>query len=288
MTSRLRLTLDMIKFPHTVFALPFALLSAVLARQAWPEPRELLLIVGAMVGARSAAMTFNRIADRRLDAANPRTSQRALATGALGVGYASLFTTLSAALLVICAWLLNPLAFMLSPLALAILLGYSLTKRVTWASHLFLGLALAGAPLGAWIALTGRLDWPPLVLALGVLTWTAGFDIIYACQDTSFDRDQGLHSIPARFGHDVAFKVSRGLHATTVVLLLLLSAVSPLGWLFALGVVLAAVLLIYEHSIVGPNKLERVQEAFFSVNGMVSVALLLFGALDLTLLGGLV
>jgi len=283
--SRLALTLEMIKFPHTVFALPFALLSALIARGGLPTARETALILVAMAAARSAAMTFNRIADRRLDAMNPRTSLRALPAGSLSVGFAAAFTAAAAALLVVAAWLLNPLALKLSPLALLILFTYSYTKRFTWASHFALGLSLAGAPLGAWVALTGRIDLPPLLLALAVLLWTAGFDIIYACQDASFDRDHGLSSIPARFGVAPALKLSSLLHVGTVAVLFWLMPASPLGAVYAAGVVLAAALLVYEHRLVSPTDLSRVDEAFFTVNGLVSVAILFFGALDLALAG---
>jgi 4-hydroxybenzoate polyprenyltransferase len=284
--SRLRLALEMIKFPHTVFALPFALIAALMARRGWPSWRELLLILVAMVGARSAAMAFNRIADRRFDALNPRTRGRPLVSGALGLGFAVAMVLLASAMLVGAAWLLNPLAFKLSPLALLILLGYSYTKRFTWASHLALGLALGGAPLGAWIALEGTLALPPLLLGLAVLTWVAGFDIIYACQDVDFDQKHGLHSIPARFGIERALTASALLHALTIVLLLAAAGTGSLGWLFAAGVTLVGALLFYEHRIVTADNLDRLQEAFFTVNGAVSIVLLLFAAVDQALIGG--
>src|SRR6476659_3851519 len=208
-----RVMLEMIKIEHTVFALPFALLGAMLAAGGWPSWRTIFWVVVAMVGARSFAMAFNRLADRRIDAANPRTASRAIPAGLVSPAAVAVFTVVSAAVLVLAGWQLNPLALALSPVALAILALYSYTKRFTWASHLVLGLALAGAPLGAWIAVRGDVAPAPFVLAAAVLLWVGGFDILYALQDLDFDRRAGLHSIPVRFGVRGALWLSGALHA---------------------------------------------------------------------------
>jgi 4-hydroxybenzoate polyprenyltransferase len=284
--ARARATLDLVKFAHTVFALPFALLAAFLAAGGVPRPRTLALLLLAMVAARTGAMAMNRLADRRYDADNPRTRGRALATGALGAGYVAGLCVASFAVLVLAAWALNPLALKLSPVAVAVLCLYSYTKRFTWLSHLALGLALAGAPLGAWIAVTGAVAWTPVVLGLAVGLWVAGFDVIYACQDVEFDRRAGLHSIPARFGVARALRVSTALHAAMVAVLLTVPLLSSAGAFFTAGVLVVGALLLYEHRLVGPRSLERVDEAFFTANGLVSVVLFLFGALDVVLFGG--
>jgi 4-hydroxybenzoate polyprenyltransferase len=286
MLRRLRDTLELVKFAHTVFALPFALLSAFLAAGGLPRTRTLLLILLAMVAARTGAMAVNRLADRRIDARNPRTRGRALVTGSLSGGFVAALAVLSFGLLVVAAWALNPLALYLSPLAIAILVGYSYSKRFTWLCHAFLGLALAGAPLGAWIAVTGRLSWAPVVLGAAVLLWVAGFDIIYACQDYDFDRATGVQSLPARFGIERALKVSTALHAAMIVCLLGLPLFAPAGAFYVAGVLVAGALLLYEHRLVSARNLSRLDEAFFAANGLLSVALFLFGALDLVVFGG--
>lgn len=261
----------MIKFSHSVFALPFALTSATLAAEGGMVWEKVLWILVAMVGARSAAMGFNRLADQALDAQNPRTSARELPSGRLSRREAWLFVILSGSAFVLGAAMLNPLCLALSPLALGIVFGYSFTKRFTALSHLFLGLALAVAPVGAWLALRGRFDVPPLVLGLAVLSWVAGFDTIYACQDVDFDRAKGLHSLPARLGVGRALLAARGLHATAVGLLLFLYWLAPLHAVYLGGVAGVAVLLVYEHSLVRAEDLSRVNAAFFTVNGWIAV-----------------
>jgi len=278
--SSTRITLNMIKFEHTVFALPFALLGALLAAEGWPAGREVLWIVVAMVGARSAAMAFNRLADLRIDALNPRTSSRALPAGHLSRWFVVLFTLASASVFVLAAHQLNPLCFRLSFPVLLILLIYSFTKRFTRLSHLYLGLCLGLAPLGAWIGVRGEIGWPPVLLGLAVLLWTAGFDIIYACQDVDFDRRQALFSIPEGYGIERGLKVSRGLHLGMLLALLALVRVQGLGWISLLGILLVAGLLWQEHRLVRPNDLSRVNAAFFTLNGYVSILLMLALGLD--------
>lgn len=276
-------TLEMIKFQHTVFALPFALLAAFTAADGVPWLRTLLLILLAMVGARSAAMAFNRLADFRYDASNPRTRIRALPTGAVSRSFVISFTIVSIAVFVLAAWLLNPLAFALSPLALLIILGYSLTKRFTAASHLVLGLALSIAPAGAAIAVEGRLDWRMLLLSAAVLVWTAGFDILYSLQDVEFDSTNGLHSIPARFGAPRALLIARALHAIAIVLLVLFGLAAGFGVLYFVGIAAAVALVIWQHSIVSPTDFSRIDAAFFTANGVLSIVLFAFGAADILL-----
>jgi 4-hydroxybenzoate polyprenyltransferase len=260
----------MIRFSHSVFALPFALASAALAAREGFRWSQIGWILVAMVGARSAAMGFNRLADHAIDARNPRTAARELPTGRLERREVWLFVLASAALLVVAAWRLNPLCLALSPLALLIVFGYSYTKRFTALSHLFLGLGLAIAPVGAWLAIQGRFEPPPLVLALAVLAWVAGFDTIYACQDVEFDRGAGLHSLPARAGIRRALVVARVLHALAVGLLAALYWLTPLHPVYLPGVAAVALLLVYEHSLVR-HDLSRVDAAFFTVNGWISV-----------------
>lgn len=282
----LGLILDMIRFEHTVFALPFALMSALLAANGWPEGRTLFWIVVAMVGARSSAMAFNRLVDQEFDALNPRTAMRALPRGLLHRSQVWAFTVAMAALFLLAAAMLNPLAFALAPLALAVLWGYSYTKRFTDWSHLILGLALGMAPVGAWIAVRGEIGVPSLVLLAAVLCWVAGFDIIYACQDVEFDRRVGLHSLPARLGIGPALWVSRALHGLMVALLLALPRWAPLGGWYHAGVAAVALFLVYEQSLVRPHDLSRVNTAFFTMNGLVSIGLFLFTALDVFWGGG--
>ncbi len=261
----------MIRFSHSVFALPFALTSAALAaREGGVTARQVLWIVVAMVSARSAAMGFNRLVDHAIDAKNPRTAGRELPKGVVTRPEAWVFVAVSAALLVLAAAMLNPLCLMLSPLALAIVLGYSYTKRFTAASHLFLGLSLAVAPVGAWLAIRGRFEAPPLVLALAVLLWVAGFDTLYACQDVEFDRGEGLRSLPARVGVPRALVLARLMHVGTVLLLLLLFRVVPLHPVYLAGVAGVAAILAWEHSLVRPTDLSQVMRAF-NLNGWVSL-----------------
>ena len=280
---KLGMMLEMIKFEHTVFALPFALSSALVAADGLPALRVLGWILLAMVGARSAAMAFNRIADAKLDAVNPRTQSRALPAGLVSISAAWAFTIISAACLVFAAKMLSPLAFALSPVALLVLLGYSYSKRFTSLSHLWLGLALGIAPVGAWIAITGQLGFPSMVLSAAVMLWTAGFDIIYSLQDLDFDRKTGLFSLPARLGPERALLVSRLFHAGMVALLVWFGLLTGRGPIYYAGAVLVAVFLIYEQSIVSARDLSRVNAAFFTVNGCVSIAMLGFVAADVLL-----
>lgn len=278
-----RMTLEMIKFSHTIFALPFALLAALLAAGGWPPVDVLVGILGAMVGARSAAMAFNRLVDASIDARNPRTSRRALPRGQVSRSFVVLFILASVALFVGSAASLNPLCLALSPVALTVVLGYSFTKRFTHASHFALGLALGIAPTGAWLAVTGTFAAAPILLTLIVLLWTAGFDMIYACQDVEFDRREGLHSVPARRGVPLALRQARILHLAMVMGLCLLPLLVSLSWFYCLGVAMVAGVLAYEHSIISPADLSRVDLAFFTLNGLVSVVLALAVAADLSL-----
>lgn len=280
MAGRIRTVLEMIKFEHSVFALPFALTGALLAARSslhgWPTLRQILWIVVAMVAARSSAMTINRIADIRYDKENPRTKTRALATGALSVSFAWAFTTVAVAIFFVAAWQLNPLALKLAPLAIAILFFYSFTKRFTSWSHLFLGLALGISPAAAWIAITGSLDWRMLILCGAVTLWVGGFDVLYACQDVEFDKLAGLFSIPKRFGIPAALQIARVMHIGVVILLGWLAASFGLPWPAWVGIVVVAVLLAYEHSLVRANDLSKLNTAFFKLNGYISMLFLLF------------
>ena len=278
--KRLGITLEMIKFEHTIFALPFALLSAILAAGGWPEAPKLFWIVMAMVGARSAAMAFNRLADQKIDAENPRTKMRALPAGELTASFAVLFTVASAGLFVGAAWKLNSLCFKLSVPVLAILFFYSYTKRFSSYSHLVLGFCLGMAPLGAWIAVRGDVRLTPVLLCAIVMLWTAGFDIIYACQDVEFDRRKELFSLPKRLGVRTALNVSSAMHVLMLFLLVALLFLERLGWVSLAGTALVAALLWYEHSLVRPEDLSKVNASFFTVNGCISVLLLLAVGLD--------
>jgi 4-hydroxybenzoate polyprenyltransferase len=277
--SRIRTVLEMIKFEHSLFALPFALVGALLAARSagailsW---HQLLWIVVAMVGARSAAMTMNRIADVEYDRRNPRTANRALPTGQLSEGFAWAFTAFSSAVLIIAAWRLNPLALKLSPVALGILFLYSYTKRFTSWSHFVLGFCLGISPAAAWIAVRGSLDWRMLILCAAVTLWVGGFDVLYACQDVEFDKSEKLFSIPKKFGVARAFGVARGMHIIMVLLLAWLAWSFHLSWPAWLGIGVVAALLAYEHSLVRPNDLSKMNAAFFTVNGYISLLFLLF------------
>lgn len=270
----------MIKIEHTLFALPFAFLGAVLAANGLPSAWQVLWIVIAMVGARSAAMAFNRIADRSFDAKNPRTAMRAIPAGLLSVGFVWLFIIAAAALFLLAAAMLNRLTLLLAPVALACVLLYSLSKRWTQFSHLVLGACLAIAPTGAWIAVRGEIgSGVPLLLSLVVLFWTAGFDVLYGCQDYDFDRREGLKSIPARFGIGQALWIARGLHAAAFLALLWLFLVTSLGPIAFAGVLATGALLVYQHRLVRADDLGRLNAAFFTTNAFVSVILLVtFGS----------
>lgn len=272
--AKLKTTLEMIKFEHTLFALPFAFLGAVLAANGLPTWTQLLWITVAMVGARSAAMTFNRIVDRDIDGANPRTANREIPSGKLSLGFAWGFLFVSIGVFLLAAWSLNWLTFALSPIALLSVLGYSYAKRFTALAHLILGWALAISPTAAWIAVRGAIDSEvPLLLSLFVLMWTSGFDVLYACQDYEFDKKAGLRSIPARFGIARSLWIARLFHFQAFIVLLLLFLFTGLGWPALVGVGLIGILLVYQHTLVKPNDLSRMNVAFFTTNAFVSVVL---------------
>ena len=276
-------TLEMIKWEHSVFALPFALTGAVLAAGGWPAWRVVGWIVVCMVAARTAAMAFNRLADARIDAENPRTAMRALPAGVLGRGFVTGFVLVSAAVFVLGAARLNRLTLELSPVALLIVLVYSLMKRVTRWSHLVLGLALGIAPSAAWIAVRGSLDWRIVVLTGAVLLWVGGFDVLYACQDFEHDRRVGLNSVPQAFGVQAAFWIARAMHLGMLGLLVWLAVLFGMGKVAMVGIVVVALLLLYEHSIVSPKDLRRMNAAFFTLNGIISVLFFGFVAADVLL-----
>lgn len=282
---KIKTTLEMIKFEHTLFALPFAFLGAVLAANGLPAAWQILWITLAMIGARSAAMTFNRIVDRDIDAGNPRTANREIPSGKLSVKFAWLFFIASFALFLFAAYSLNWLTLILSPVALLSVLGYSYAKRFTALSHLFLGWALAISPTAAWIAVRGAIDSEiPLLLSLFVLMWTAGFDVLYACQDFEFDKKAGLRSIPARFGIKNSLNIARLFHIQAFLVLVLLYFVTELNWLALAGTLAVGALMIYQHTLVKPNDLSQMNAAFFTTNAFVSVILFLTfgGAVFLT------
>ncbi len=281
--AQLAATLEMIKFSHTLFALPFALLAAILAARDLPPWPTMLKILLAMVGARSAAMSQNRLADQAIDAANPRTASRALPSGRLSVGFVRMFLAASVVLFLLAAASLNRLTLLLSPVALAILFAYAYTKRFTWLSHLVLGFCMGLAPVGAWIAVSGSLSKTPLLLGLAVALWGAGFDVLYALQDEEHDRKAGLQSVPARWGTKKALAVSAALHAGMVASLIAVWRLSGGGILFAAGIAASAGALLYQHAIVKPGDLSRVNTAFFTTNGFASVALAAFGIADVLL-----
>jgi 4-hydroxybenzoate polyprenyltransferase len=281
MLRSIRITLEMIKWEHSVFALPFALTGAMLAAHGWPSWSKIGWIILCMISARSAAMAFNRWADADLDAANPRTRMRAIPAGLLTRNFAAGFTVVMSALFLFGAWRLNRLTLILSPVILAVLFLYSYTKRFTRWSHLFLGLALGLAPTGAWIAIRGSLDPRILVLTAAVLFWVAGFDVLYACQDEAHDRTAGLLSIPATLGLVPAFWIARTMHLLMLGLLVWLAVLFHLGPIAAIGIVAVAALLLWEHTLVSPRDLTRLNAAFFTMNGVIAVIFFVFVAADL-------
>jgi len=289
MLRRIGAYLKMIEAAHTVFALPFALVGMFLASResgfahALPSPRTIFFILLAMVGARSAAMGFNRLADARLDAMNPRTKDRAIPSGKISRGKARALVALASLLLVFAAWKLNPLAFKLSPALLLFLFFYSYTKRFTWVSHFFVGACLGAAPLAAWIAVTGEADARILSICLAVMFWTAGFDVLYALQDIEFDKKAGLHSIPRFLGVEKSLWAARFFHLVMAMLLLLSYHLFGLGLLYLAGLILCFAVLAYEHSIISKDDLSRLDMAFFNLNGVVSIAYCLFTYLDLAM-----
>ena len=281
MPTKLAIIFSDIKIQHTVFALPFAVMSAFLAAGGLPEMEKLVWIVVCMVGARSAAMAFNRIVDARFDKENPRTQDRALPSGKISVSNYALFLVASSAVFVFSAWMLNSLAFYLSPVALAIVFFYSLTKRFTAFSHFWLGLAISIAPVGAWVAIREEISFASLLLGAAVVFWLIGFDILYACMDVEADRVNRLHSIPERFGIETALKMALASHMAMVVfLLVLLEPTVLLGGVYLTGVVLVAGLLVYEHSLIKKDDLSKVNMAFFNVNGIISIGLMIFVVVD--------
>jgi 4-hydroxybenzoate polyprenyltransferase len=284
--NKLKIFLQMIKFEHTVFALPFAYLGGFLAarslyRGGFPTFGQLFWITLAMFGARTAAMSLNRLIDRQIDARNPRTAARALPAGELKSAEVYLCALLSFLLLGYSAYQLNLLALQLMPVAVIVLVFYSYTKRFTWACHFVLGIALSLAPMGAWIGITGHWAIPPVLIGLGVMTWTAGFDIIYACQDLEFDQKEGLHSIPARFGLKRGLQISAFLHTLAPLFLIAAGVWQGLSWSYYLGIAAAVILLYRQHRIVSAQDLSRVGPAFFNLNGYLSITLLVFTVIDL-------
>jgi 4-hydroxybenzoate polyprenyltransferase len=278
--QKITLYLRMIKFSHSVFALPFAFTSALIAASGVPAPRQIFLIVVAMVGARSGAMGLNRIIDRKIDAANPRTAGRELPRGAISVPETILFVIVSFGFLMLAAYMLNPLCLKLSPVAMAVLFVYSYTKRFTWVSHFVLGISISAAPLGSWIAVKGSFDLSILPLAFAVIFWLAGFDVLYALQDIEFDRSHGLYSIPKRFGVKKSLYLARILHAISFFLLIVNGRIFGLGVLYWAGMVITSGLFIYEHSLIKENDLSKLDMAFMNMNGYISMTIFLFTLAD--------
>jgi 4-hydroxybenzoate polyprenyltransferase len=285
--SKIRLFMEMIKFEHTIFALPYAYIGMVMAsfytNHSWPGWGTFVWITLAMIGARSAAMGLNRVIDAAIDARNPRTANREIPSGAIKSVEAWLFILGSFVLLGISAWMLNPLCFKLLPLAVGVLVLYPYCKRFTWACHLVLGVADSFAPLGGWLAVTGRFDTPAILLALAVAVWIAAFDIIYACQDVEFDRKNGLHSIPSRFGIAGGLRLSRLMHISTIILFALVPLYVDLGILYWIGVAGVAGLLWFEHRIISPNDMSKIDLAFFKVNSYVASVAFVFTFADIGL-----
>ncbi|CAI6080904.1 UbiA-like polyprenyltransferase [Cohnella sp. JJ-181] len=287
MIRKLKIFLEMIKFEHTIFALPFAyvgtILGSVSVNRELPSWAQCGWILLAMIGARTAAMSLNRIIDKAIDARNPRTAGRAIPAGLLKSSEAVLFVIVSFVLLFWAASQLNALALKLMPIAVFMTVIYSYTKRFTWACHLVLGLTLGLAPLGGWVAVTGTITWPSVVLFVSVALWSTGFDMIYACQDVEFDRKEGLYSYPARFGIAKALFTARIMHVVTLAGFILLLAMTDLSWWYLAGTIVAAVLLYYEHQLVKPGDLSKLNAAFFTMNGVMSTVLFAFTFIDLVL-----
>lgn len=283
--NKIKIFLEMIKFEHTVFALPFAYLGAFLAARylhgGFPTVLQLVWITLAMIGARTAAMSLNRLIDRHIDARNPRTTQRAIPAGLLGASEVYVYVLLSFALLAFAAYQLNLLALKLMPIAVFVLVIYSYMKRITWACHFVLGIALGLAPVGAWIGITGAWALPPVLLGLGVTVWVAGFDVVYACQDVEFDRREGLYSIPAVFGLTRGLEISAFVHVLAPLSFIAVGVLLQLGFLYFLGVGIAIILLYRQHRLVSASDLSKVGVAFFNLNGYLSVMLFVFSLLDL-------
>ena len=281
MFAKLSVIFADIKIQHTIFALPFAIMSAFIAAKGLPQTEKIIWIVVCMVGARSAAMAFNRVLDARFDARNPRTQDRALPAGRVDIRSYWLFLIVSSAIFIFAANMLNSLAFYLSPVALLIVFFYSFTKRFTAYSHFWLGLAIAISPVGAWVAIREEISFSSLILGAAVIFWLVGFDILYSCMDVEFDRSSGLKSIPQKFGIENALRIAFASHGMMVLFLLgLLLFVGQLGVLYSIGVVVVAILLFYEHSLVRPDDLSRINIAFFNINGIISLGLMIFVIID--------
>ncbi len=272
---------NLIKFSHTIFSFPFAVMSAFLAAGGMPGVKQLLLIIAALITARSAAMSFNRLVDTHYDVSNPRTAYRVTLQNKIGRSNMWIFVILCIVIFILCAWALNRLAFYMAPMAILIIFGYSYTKRFTHLSHFVLGLALALSPIGAWVGIQGRLAITPFLLAIAVILWTAGFDIIYACQDIEYDKKLGLHSIPKKLGIRGALILSGILHFFMIGVLLALPRYAGLGTIYSIGVYIVASLLLYEHSLVKPKDLSKINTAFFTVNGIISMGLMGVTLLDI-------
>ncbi len=285
MWNKIKIFLEMIKFEHTVFALPFAYMGALLGSMTvnghLPSWSQIGWVTLAMVGARTAAMSLNRVIDKAIDARNPRTKNRAIPAGLISSAEVILFIVASFALLIWASSQLNPLCVKLLPIAVFFLVFYSYTKRFTWLCHIILGLTIALAPLGGWVAVTGRIDWISIVFYLTVACWTAGFDVIYACQDVEYDRSAGLYSIPARFGIAKALIISRALHVMTAVGFAALYLITDLSWVFFAGLIIAYVILYYEHHLVKPHDLSKLDTAFFTMNGILSMLVFVFTLFDM-------
>ncbi len=285
MLEKIGILLEMIQFKHSVFALPFALMGAFLAGRGVPSLRVFFWVVAAMVGARTAAMTFNRIADRRFDAANPRTSSRAIPAGQVSLAESWSLLAAASALFFFACWMLNSLALAISPFALALTFFYSLTKRFTWLCHVVLGVALAISPLSGWAAAAGSLSGYPWTLSLGVLFWVAGFDTIYAVQDAAFDRQAGLHSIPAWLGRKNAFRAAVCFHVIAFFFFTVTGWLQALNFVYYIGILLTASALFYQHLIVNPRDLSKIQISFFSMNGFIAITLFLTTCFSLLMQG---
>lgn len=279
--TKIRIFLEMIKFEHTIFALPFAYMGAFLAANGAPTLHQAFWILMGMVGGRTAAMGFNRIVDMRYDAQNPRTMDRALPKGLMTPKEAWALVLMAIAIYFLAAFMLNPLALMVSPLFLAVLLLYSYTKRFTPMCHIFLGLALGLSPIAGWIAVRGDIQWLPVILGIGVLCWVAGFDILYACMDAEFDRQMGLYSIPARFGLQNAFRISGGLHLLAFLAFLSIGILAQLNWIYYAGLSLTGLLLFAQRRVVAPDDLSHLNLAFFTFNGAISIILFVFTAVSI-------
>jgi 4-hydroxybenzoate polyprenyltransferase len=285
MWNKIKIFLEMIKFEHTVFALPFAYMGALLGSMTvngqLPSWSQIGWVTLAMVGARTAAMSLNRVIDKAIDARNPRTKNRAIPAGLISSAEVILFVVASFALLIWASSQLNPLCVKLLPIAVFFLVFYSYTKRFTWLCHIILGLTIALAPLGGWVAVTGKIDWISMVFYLTVACWTAGFDVIYACQDVEYDRSAGLYSIPARFGIAKALIISRVLHVMTAIGFATLYLITDLSWVFFAGLIIAYVILYYEHHLVKPHDLSKLNTAFFTMNGILSMLVFVFTLFDM-------